>query len=493
MLNNKRIIAIAALGLSLSISSCKKYLDVNKNPNIAQSATTATLLPSCEMYIASTMGVDLEINGSIWAQYWTQSPLASQYRSLDQYEPTSQTYETPWTNLYTGAGENLVQLDQLAQSQNKKQYRAIAFLLKAYMFQVVTDGWGDAPFSQALQGLNDTTSPKYDVQQVIYKGILNYIDSANALIDPSDPAAPGGDDLIYGGNMAEWQKFSNTLQLKVLLRLSGKDPNTAQTGIAALYATGPSFIGTGDDAQVNFSSASGNKNPLFSEEVAVGSTQNLVASNTCIDSMVSNGDARVGVFYEPDGNGNYTGILQGNLSAVTTISIASYNTAGDAQDPRSATAPVKLITSYESYFLQAEAAARGWGGGSDADLFTQGITASFQAYSSQMAANGVSADSALAAYLANANWAQYPVSGSSSQKVRYIITQKWFSMCGNQGFEAWTEWRRTGYPDFFTISASSLIGQNFPRRFLYPFSEVTRNANFPGLLPVTTPVWWDVN
>ncbi|HVW99984.1 MAG TPA: SusD/RagB family nutrient-binding outer membrane lipoprotein, partial [Candidatus Babeliaceae bacterium] len=127
------------------------------------------------------------------------------------------------------------------------------------------------------------------------------------------------------------------------------------------------------------------------------------------------------------------------------------------------------------------------------DLFTQGITASFNSYSAQLAANGVDPTSALATYLATANWAQYPATGTTDQKIRYIITQKWFSMCGNEGFEAWTEWRRTGYPDFFTVSQSSLIGQNFPRRFLYPFSEVTRNANFPGLVPVTTPVWWDVN
>jgi hypothetical protein len=496
MINNKRIIIVATIGIATALSSCKKYLDVNKNPNVLQSTTVATLLPTSEVYLSSVMGVDLEVNGSIWAQYWTQIPSAQQYKLLDEYEPTSQTYETPWDNIYSGAGENLYQMDQLAFAQNKKQYRAISFLLRAYMFQVITDAWGDAPFTQALQALppNSITSPKYDAQQVIYNGILAYIDSANALIDPSDPSAPGGDDLIYGGNMAEWQKFSNTLQLKVLMRLSQKNPSQAQAGIAALYASGAAFIGTGDDALINFTSASGNKNPLYSEEVGVNSTQNFAASATCLDSMMSNGDPRMFIFYEPvDTNNDFVGLPQGVQTTSLTPSIPSYNVAGDAQNTASATAPVRFLSSYESYFLQAEAAARGWGTGSDATLFTEGITASFSAYSTQLAAAGVNATTALSTYLASANWAQYPATGTVAQKVRYIITQKWFSMCGNQGFEAWTEWRRTGYPDFFTVSLSAQNGGVFPRRFLYPSSELTRNINFPGLVSLTTPVWWDTH
>ena len=78
-------------------------------------------------------------------------------------------------------------------------------------------------------------------------------------------------------------------------------------------------------------------------------------------------------------------------------------------------------------------------------------------------------------------------------KIRHIVTQKWFSMCGNQGFEAWTEWRRTGYPDFLIISVNSLIGTQRPARFLYPTDEINLNSNFPGLQTVEKRVWWDVN
>ncbi len=139
---------------------------------------------------------------------------------------------------------------------------------------------------------------------------------------------------------------------------------------------------------------------------------------------------------------------------------------------------------------------------SDDILFYQGIHASFAYYNSQMS-NEIGVDSAVAydVYvngdatipLAPGYWAVYPSTGTVAEKVRHIITQKWFAMCGNQGFEAWTEWRRTGYPDFLVHPVNSLIGSNRPLRFLYPTSETTTNGNFPstGLLPLTSSVWWD--
>ena len=93
---------------------------------------------------------------------------------------------------------------------------------------------------------------------------------------------------------------------------------------------------------------------------------------------------------------------------------------------------------------------------------------------------------------APAYWSIYSNTSSLSTKLRTIITQKWFAMCGNQGFEAWCEFRRTGYPDFFVRSANSLIGTQLPARFLYPTSESTRNSSFPGLAPITTKMWWDL-
>lgn len=495
-IKNALLIAIT-IGITVASSSCKKYLDVNKNPNVADTVTPGLLLSSSEVYIGSAIGENMQIFGSIWAQYWTQNPNSSQYRTIENYQPNSNDFDYPWNLLYSSAGEDLVRLQQIAASQNKKQYQAIALLLEAYEFQAITDAWGDVPYTEALKGLQSQghiTNPHFDAQKIVYNGILSLISQAQALIDPSDPSSPGGDDLIYGGDMTQWKKFANTLQLRVLLRLAYKDPSTAQAGIAALYVTTPSFLDINDDAQINYSSTAGNRNPLYAEASVLNFTQNLVASRTCIDSMVSNNDYRREAFYTPGSTG-YTGIQQGNYNQVVgsgTYAVPSSYVGANFLDANSATAPVKLLTGYESKFLQAEAIVRGWVGGDAQRLFIDGITASFLD-KTWVNAYDTTADSALSIYLHDAYWAHFPTGGSTEQKLRHIITQKWFSMCGNEGFEAWTEWRRTGYPDFFVVSATNLTGGKFPRRFLYPFGEVTENANFPGIVPVTTPVWWDIH
>jgi len=527
---NRKIIITAMAALVLGASSCKKYLNVNQNPNISQTATVKTLLPAAQLYVASTVGVDLQINGCIWGEFWTQDPGANQYRQLEQYAPNQDYFSTPWNNLYE-AGENFFQLYKLADSQKKTQYMAIALVMEAYTFQLITDAWGNAPYTQALKGQfadSNITSPKYDSTRTIYFGIIANIDSALSLMNPTAAVLPGADDLVYGGNMTQWEKFAYTLKLRIYMRMSEIDPIDAQAGITAIY-TDPKFqqvgfIGQGDDAFIGFGYNTNNESPLYSEELGLGQgVQNLVGSNTCIDSMNSNGDPRAYLFYEGTSSSsgtNIVGIPQGDYESTTlstAFSIPNVYVAGDAANSSSGKAPVNLLTSWESYFLQAEVVAKGWqsssSGYSDDSLFYHGIMASFNYYSTQLTAaystfftnigfplpltSSVYQDYISGAWLQNGiggtgvgYWTVYPTTGTFAQKQRFIITQKWFAMCGNQGFEAWCERRRTGYPDFFVLSPNSLIGPTYPERFLYPTSESSRNLNFPGLQALTAPVWW---
>ena len=522
----KKILSILLLGISVvSIQSCKRKFDVNQNPNVAQNTTPALLLPASQLALGSAMGVDFQINGSIWAQYWTQYYNASQYRRLEQYQPDGAQYDRVWRLYYSSALMDMKQMEKLATAQNLKQYQAISLLLQAYTFQVATDAWGDVPFSEALKGLPEDggiLSPKYDAQESIYDGLIKMVDNGMALIDPSDVNHPGSDDLIYGGDMEQWAKFGNTLKLKILLRQSEVAPSKAQQGITALYVSNPDFIGEGDDAKIDYLNTSGNQNPLYTEIVGLGKVQNIIASATSVDSMLANDDERVLAFYESP-----IGIKQGfyNAPSGTPFSPPSAITGANANDAGSALAPVKFITSYESYFLQAEAAARGWGTGDGKALFEQGIYASFNSVSSVLDGLGIvlrdslpnqgraifplTADYSAYAYINGdtltgfiegdpvasnpaSYWGIYPASGTVQQKVRHIITQKWFSMNGTQGFEAWTEWRRTDYPDFFVVSENSRIGNKFPARFFYPSDELNTNAKFPGQKLLTDRVWWDV-
>jgi hypothetical protein len=481
------IIALFFLStLLLSSVSCKKFLDVNKDPNNAVDVTVNVLLPSAQSGLTFAVGNTLSIDGGIWGQYWTQSPNSSQYKTLDQYAPSEGDFGNVWRTLQVDALENFQKVIDKGNATNQKQYVAIAMLLKAYTFQLTTDLWGDVPFSQATQG--DATvqilNPKYDAQSDIYNGLVALIDDATKLINDTD-AAPAGDDLIYGGDMGKWLRFANTLKLRIGLRLAKKDPSRAATIVKSLQ--GADFVQPGESALQTFNSTGGQQNPLYGAlaGTVLSKTPNLVASSTAVNFYTGNSDPRLNAFYANAGTGaTVVGIPQGSYSnpPTTTVSSPAAATGANATDANSALAPVKLITDYESDFLQAEAVARGWlTGGNAGTLYNKGIIDNFAAY-------GVSGDSAYFQQPAIA----YPNSSTIEVNIKAIITQKWAAMNGNQTIEAWTEWRRTGYPSFFIISKSSIIGAGrFPGIFLYPSSELTRNPNAPKTNHlVYDKVWW---
>ncbi|MBW8685823.1 SusD/RagB family nutrient-binding outer membrane lipoprotein [Chitinophaga rhizophila] len=467
--------------VALSLAGCSKYLDINDDPTKVDDLDPAYLLPSAQAATAMVVGGSFQITGGIWAQYWTQGVSNSQYTTTDQYNVQATDFDRPWLISYAGALQDLQVIVNNANSTRLAQYAAIAELLKAYQFQVLTDAFGDVPVADAVKAFSDNViAPKYDAQKVVYDSIFAMIDRGLENIDPASTAGPGEDDLIFGGDMNKWIAFGNTLKLRAYMRLSEIDPTRASNGIAAL--SGASFLT--EDAKIDYVAAGGNNNPLYAEILGLNFTQNLVASKTATDQMNAAGDPRVSVFYKPDTDTTgITGIPQGSFRIKWTynFSIPSSVVGASAREAASATAPVKFMSAAESYFLQAEAAARGWLPGANArNLYQAGITASFEAY-----------DVAPGTFITN-TVAAFPA--TEEAQIQAIITQKYFAMCGNQNFEAWTEWRRTGYPSFFVQSVSSVLGAGqWPVRFLYPNQEVTRNPSFPGAKLVTEKMWWDAN
>ncbi|NJN33006.1 MAG: SusD/RagB family nutrient-binding outer membrane lipoprotein [Saprospiraceae bacterium] len=485
MKNSIRILLIS-LSFSMLLASCSDFLDVNTDPNNPSSVTVKELLPPAQAAIAYVVGNDLQIVGGIYSQYWTQNPAASQYRTLEDYNQTTSATNGIWLTLYTDVLQNLRVIEAKAKADDLKQYEAVSKILQAYTLHILTDCFGDIPLSEAFQADKNNFSPKYDSQQSVYNSILALIADAEKVIDADDPVHPGADDLIYGGDMHEWERFSNTLKLRVLMRLSEVDPTKAQTEIAKLE--GAEFLDVNETAKIAYSTTGGSTNPIYSVIVGLGNTQNLVASRTIIDSFAATADPRLRVFYLPLPNGNFVGNLQGayNIPPVAnTISFPSPKVGARAGDENSAKAPVNLISSAESYFLQAEAISRGWLKSTlkAEEAYADGIYSSFLE-------NGLTTAAADTTVLKSS---PFPTTGTVQQKVRAIINQKWLAMCGTQGFEAWTEWRRTGYPTLKTSASSVLPTAVFPSRLIYPDREINRNLNFPGVKVVSEKLWWDKN
>ena len=525
------------LGLTLLLSDCKKdkFLNVNKNPNYPANVPVNLLLPTCEANIGYMVGNTLGIYGGLWAQYWTQDPTyGSQYGNFDSYLNVPGDNDNVWQALYTTA-TNLNQIIANADTGHMN-YAAIAYFMKAYDFQLLSDGWGDVPCSTALKG-SSNLSPSYDPGQQVYDSIESWIYSGIKLINLNYTSPTV--DLIYPGTsesyvgpgpnptMLQWQQFANTLLLKVYLREYYKNQSRANTGFQKLavamaaesiadttnhafaansgitqitfMSVPPTSPGTdlgGDDATLHYQAVTFQQFPLFATQVYL-QVQNLCASATAINYMLALGDPRIADFYSPNSStpGVYSGELQGDYKALS----GQPNTfAGLGTEVLSPTTTQRLMTASESLFLQAEALVHGYTlfgvSGNAGTLYNQAISASFASWTN-------SAGVGTGAYMASdsVNWSS--AVGTQGQ-LDFIWTQKWLSMCGNQNFEAWTEWRRSNdpnsptkhIPSFFTISpASQAAPGKFPERLVYPSAEFNDNSSFPGEQLITAPVWWDVN
>lgn len=468
----KSIIAGLAVA-AIMLPGCKDFLDINESPNSTTKANPDQILPSIQAAVAHVQNYHYLQFGNFWSQYWTQSPNASQFRSIDAYSSGPSDFDRPWAILYANALADTDSLISLAHLNKFKQYAAVAYVMRAYSFQLLTDGFGDIPLTEALDGRGNR-SPKYDPQRQVYDSIFAWITKATALMDATSAYPPEG-DLLLAGDMDAWKQFANTLKLRAYMRISETaDSVKSKAGILAIQQNGFGYL----ENNVNLVNPGGGGNmfPIW-EEVLTLQIRNQTASSTVMDKLKSYNDPRLGRLFNLNA-GAYTSMPQGGFNDVPS------NFPGSRPGSRTLgeLVPSKMITAAESYFLQAEAALRGWGAGSAAALYEQGIRASFET----LELTSAQAD----AYIAQPAVA---LTGNRAQQLEKIITQKYFAATGMQGFESWCDYRRLGYPSFLVRSAASVLGVNSrPQRFVYPQAELTRNANFPGLKKIDERVWWDV-
>lgn len=484
--------------MAMTFTACKKeFFNINSNPNNPESVDIKFVFPNGIQYTGYVMGNYFQLWGGIWSQYWTQGASASQYRDWDRYIQTNDEMNRPWNGLYSGALSDFNYVIDAATAAGNKNYAACAMIMKAFTMQYVTDCYGDVPYSEAFQGDKGLFTPKYDKQKDIYASIEALLLEAIKNIDTHSDLHPGAEDVLFGGDMEHWLEFANTLRLKTYLRLAyTSEAARCKDSVSAMFGRGDAMLGV--DVKITYPGAQYQANPLNTTISALGDF-NLIASSTTIDSMTSMNDPRMTVFYKKATTGaaagQYFGFPQGAAFQYppptpqhTNYSLPSNAVGGGQNQAAGKTAPVYLLSAAESYFLQAEAYARGWATGSDGQSeYESGIELSFTQW-------GLTPSSANT-YIADPRVA-YPTGGSAEQKLEAIITQKWYAFCSNQGIEAWTEHRRTGYPAFLKPSKSSVLGAGeFPARFVYPSDELTRNPNASaaGTFNVDDKVWWDQN
>lgn len=469
--------------LVASAASCDKTLDINKDPNNPSTSNPDLVLPSAQVGLGIALGNQWNYIGSMWGQYWTGGTVVST-APLDLHTMVNQDVNASWTSAYARALADLKFLEKSGQPK----YAGISKIMQAYTFQMLTDLFGDIPFEEAIQGAIEdgaNLSPKYNTSEEVYAALIPLLDEGIELINTEGPGvvSPGSEDLIYGGDLAKWEAFANTLKLKVLVRQSTVS-TTALDAALALINSGAQFIDESNGASIFFAGTSlGNSNPLWLRFDSRTATRMYYrASQASIDVLRDLGDSRIdGIYRRPGGNpaNQHAGIIAGNANE------PEYGTSSNNSFSEPNTTyvygqrvPVFLLTPWESKFLQAEVLIRKNAGGDQA-LFEEGVKSSFNYFGRLSDAD---------AYLTTLTYGE-----STTEKLKSLAIQKWISMNGIQMAEGWIETVRfddatqtifRGDKDagaiFYSPTQNALGTNVYPSSFVYPTQEASLNPNAPA-------------
>lgn len=503
-MKNKYIkIFCIAIVSAMTFTACDEgFEDLNKNPNALIDPAPKSMFTLAEIYIDGQDYSNTRGNNGYAAQ------IVQHFSSLGG--PGSKySYSSEYSGSLFGEsyGKGLNQILQLMSvlpetAENSNMIQACR-IMKVFMFQKLTDTYGEVPYFEAGQGFNGNIfAPKYDTQQVIYNDLLKELDEAGDALDANKPFV-GNADLFYQSDVAKWKKFANSLMLRVAMRLSKVDPAKSKQYVEKAFAKGV-FNSNIDSAVLKHDSGPQGvrTNPITSSWVRNdlnGGESNIKYSKTFIDLLKNTNDPRLRVYAKLEASGNNNPADQQGLA-----NDAKEFPGGDKKlfsDPNTSTvlrldAPTLIMSYAEVEFLLAEAAAKGWNvSGTAQQHYEDGVKGAMQILS-------IFGDKVPAVTIAEYNdyitANPFKATGTEAEKIEQIITQKWIVLLFN-GFEAFSEWRRTGYP--VLVPVNDPLGETdgtIPRRLIYDQSElITNGANYKeaiqrqGLDLMTTRIWWD--
>jgi len=521
----KKQISILLLLTLFVLSACQKQdlreSEILQQRNALESATPNLLLSS----IIQQTAFAYQAEGGASSQ---QLAAAVQYMQGNRSSDNNifKAFTLPSTDLYNFTTPLKLAEASIAQVQASglKSYEGIFRIFKSFLWATVTDLYGDIYYTQGLQGQSGILFPQFDNQKDIYPALILDLQNAATLIAEGTETIDKTYDILYGGNKAQWIKFANSLQLRLLMKASKNLPNAA-TQIAAVAAM-PLMSAVADNAAVAYLPG----DPTYtwpmgtSHELYSGNFMIYRPSKTLVDTLKALVDPRLQVWVAPiekprtnasGQNGttvttfdplgfSYTStweyinrsdskIAHAASSIVDTLTLYAGYTAGMYEDVLSANGSYDFPTTIFNYkiskftqllnqdshpllkasmmqadevqFLLAEAAVKGYISAANAPAYyTTGV----------QLALGRWGQSVPSGYFNNAR-AQFPTSGTNAQKLEKIAVQKWLGLF-MIGVEAYSDYRRTRLP-FIELNGELANGTHkFPLRFRYPQTEMNDNA-----------------
>ena len=477
-----RIILLILLA-GVSFAGCKKYLDINNNPNQVTTIKPDLLFNYAIVnYGSNRSGGDFYMPLALAAQ--TQSDGGDYgWAAGDAYDVSPFSTGNMWTGVYVSAGQNLHLAYQMSEASTPVN-NAAAAQCKILLAQSVYDGtmlFGDMPYTEAWQA-EAIPYPKFDTQKDVLESLLKLLDNAIAQIPTSNANAIKEGDLIYKGDLTKWKKVATAMKLRILMAMVDKDPTKA-TAIGALVQAGGMLASAADNMKFPYGTTKGNMNPKFSllDNYSLylpdGRNSQFFAHNAVLKPMVAQNDPRLPKYFDrPAGQTEYKGVDGGETADATiaTISTSKSALADGVNAPIFAMNAPELIYSYqEQLFFLAEIYARGIGVSVDLakanEYYQQALEEACVYYNVPRAAAHT--------------WAIGRSLSSVANPVAEIHLQQFIDMMDRPS-DAFVNWRRSGATDAtkvpkLTIPDGAPAGSLF-HRWPYPVAaELAANPNKP--------------
>jgi hypothetical protein len=419
-----------ALGLGLGSGACGDFLTGPKladNPNRPTVANNANLLVSAQTNLAFQSESHTARTVCIWMQACAGTN--KQYLALGLYiTGDDDYYYDGWIDAYTRGGLlDLRRIQRTALQTADSAYAGVAYVLEAWLMGQTADVWGDIPYSQAVD--STITAPAPDPQQLVYQTVQAKLDTAIIFLATAT-APPGGEELVYEGDVTKWTALANTLKARFYLHTAERDPTAYQKAFTA--ASAGIADTTGD--YLAFHSGAQTETNLW-HQFSLSWPQYLSAGKFLVDLLnTPTPDPRLAQYYAPNSDAAFVGAAPGGGLASNPSELSVARLDGAFRQP--------FVTYVENELILAEAAFR-------------------------------IGDGSALTHLNNARTAQH-LSALGTADLATIMTEKYAALF--QNLEVWNDYKRTCVPALTPASGASQI----PVRLVYPLSERTANPSIPA-------------
>ncbi len=500
---SKKLVAILSLSLILVTGCDDDFGDLNTNPSASSNLSPEYLLnyiwtgPTSDRY--SIWRSNLIICSS-----WSQQ-LVSGF-GYDTYNSTNDEYTGAYMDRLMPT--YMAEAIDIIEKYPETAIAGMALVFKVHFMHRLVDMHGMIPYSEAFRP-SEILTPGYDEVSVTYNTMIEELRTARSWIQGGQGINPGEYDPLYGGNLSKWEKFANSMILRLGLRLSEVEPGLSQQIVQEAVNAGV-FESNDDMAWINYSGGVNtdgvNASGIGEVFQDFGVSGHLFRYSDVFVSFISDhSDPRETTlmatydFVDNEevltnaGPGGQQGLRAGEYGVVDNV----YDYAQPRRDVMVTYGSPALIMTYSEVALNiAEARFRGWIPGDAATAYNDGVRGAMKMLALYPNAEEIS-DEAIATYLE-----QEEVTYTDTEALRLINTQKWVALLFD-GYEAYANYRRIGFPELQPVAEENrdpLSDGSIPKRVIYPISEVTTNTEnynraieIQGTDDINTRLWWDVN